>query len=87
MYNNDDPFDKESAMIIIRSIDSNNTITKLYLPIILHEDDINFVTTEAEIINFTRKSHNKDIVEIHLSFFDQKDKSPIGRVGGNALPK
>ena len=71
-------FYKESAMIVIRSIASNSTITKLYLSVILYKDDINFVTTQAKNINSMRKSHNKDIVVFELLFYDLKDKSSIG---------
>ena len=64
--------DKESAMIIIRSLYNNNTITELWLDITLCKDDVTMVTNEAEMVNFIRKSHNEHIGFI-LSFTDPQD--------------
>jgi len=68
VYCGNDIIDKESAMIIIRSLNNNNTITKLNLHIGLCESDINFVTGEAEMVNSKRKSHNEHIIDFHLYF-------------------
>ena len=62
--------DKESAMIIIRSLYNNNTITALYLVITLCEDDITMVTEEVEMVNSIRISHNEDVIEFDLVFID-----------------
>jgi len=75
-YNEDDLIDKESAMIIIRSLNNNNTITKLSLPIRLC--DINFVTGEAEMVNSKRKSHNEHIIDFDLPFYDLQGKLLLG---------
>ena len=65
--------DEESAMIIIRSLYKNNTITELYLDIELCEKDINDVTGEAENVNIMRRSHNEDIIKFHLDFYTIQD--------------
>jgi len=62
-YSKYDLINVESALIIIRSLDNNNTITKLDLPIRLCESDINFVTGKAEMVNSKRKSHNEHIID------------------------
>ena len=62
------PIDKESAMIIIRSLYNNNTITELSLYITLCKDDITMVTKEVERINSMRKSHNKHVIDFMLWF-------------------
>ena len=62
--------DKESAMIIIRSLYNNNTITKLELVITLCKDDVTIVTREAEMVNSIRKSHNEHIIDFTLCFTD-----------------
>ena len=58
--------DKESAMIIIKSLYNNNTITKLSLAITLHKDDTNLVTEEAEKVISTRKLSNNHIIDFTL---------------------
>ena len=65
--------DKESAMIIIRSLYNNNTITELWLGITLRKDDVTMVTREAEMVNSIRKSHNEHIIDFTLSFTDPQD--------------
>ena len=62
--------DKESAMIIIRSLYNNNIITELELGITLCKDDVTIVTREAEMVNSIRKSHNEDIIDFTLRFTD-----------------
>ena len=62
--------DKESAMIIIRSLYNNNIITQLWLDITLCKDDVTMVTSEAEMVNSIRKSHNEHIIDFGLSFTD-----------------
>ena len=98
------PIDKESAMIIIKSLHSNNTITDLSLDITVCEDDdimyregcdilpfedddsilcdeftpcydIELVTSEAEMVNSTRKSHNKHKIDFTLYFYDEQGES------------
>ena len=64
------PIDKESAMIIIRSLYNNNTITKLDLNITLCKTDVNLVTKEAEMINSIRKLHNEHVIDFILYFDD-----------------
>ena len=64
--------DKELAMIIIRSLYNNNTITELWLVITLCKDDVTMVTNEAEMVNFIRKSHNEHIGFV-LSFTDPQE--------------
>ena len=68
----DHPIDKESAMIIIRSLYNNNTIIELWLAIKLHEDDVDLVTREAEMINSVRKLHNEHVIDLQLFFTDQQ---------------
>ena len=60
--------DKESAKIIIRSLDKNNTIAKLCLDIALHENHIVELTGEVEKINSMRKSHEH--IKFYLNFYD-----------------
>ena len=62
--------DKESAMIIIRSLYNNNTITELWLVITLYKYDVTMVTREAEMVNSIRKSHNEHIIDFTLHFTD-----------------
>ena len=62
--------DKESAMIIIRSLYNNNTITKLYLVIKLCKTDVDLVTRKAEMINSIRKLHNEHVIDFILYFDD-----------------
>ena len=68
--NYDHPIDKESAMIIIRSLYNNNTITELYLDITLYKTDVDMVTREAEMINSIRKLHNEHVIDFLLYFTD-----------------
>ena len=62
--------DKESAMIIIRSLYNNNTITELCLSITLCKTDVDLVTREAEMINSIRKLHNEHVIDFRLYFDD-----------------
>ena len=63
------PVDKESAMIIIRSLYNNNTITELCgINITLCEDDIVLVTREVGRINSIRRSHNEHVIDFTLYF-------------------
>ena len=64
------PIDKESAMIIIRSLYNNNTITELCLDITLCKTDVDLVTREVEMINSIRKSHNEHVIDFQLYFDD-----------------
>ena len=65
------PIDKESAMIIMRSLYNNNTITVLCgLNITLCKDDVTMVTGEVEMINSIRKSHNDHVIDFTLYFID-----------------
>ena len=66
--------DKESAMIIIKSLYNNNTITKLSLDITLHKDDINLVTEEAEKVISMRKLSNNHIIDFTLHFTDSQEQ-------------
>ena len=66
--------DKESAMIIIRSLYNNNIITRLWLDITLCKDDVTMVTSEAEMVNSIRKSHNEHIIDFILYFTDPQGK-------------
>ena len=66
--------DKESAMIIIKSLHNNNTITKLSLNITLHKDDINLVTEEAEKVISTRKLSNNHIIDFTLYFYNSQEQ-------------
>ena len=72
-----DIIDQHSAMIIIRSLYNNNTLTKLHIPITLCKDDIDVVSREAKKINSLRKFHNKPIIDFNLGFFDFQNK-PLG---------
>ena len=65
------PTDKESAMIIIRSLYNNNTIIELSLDITLCKTDVDLVTRETEMINSIRKSHNEHAIDFLLYFIDQ----------------
>ena len=62
--------DKESAMIIIRSLYNNNTIAELCLYITLYKTDVDMVTREAEMINSIRKVHNEHVIDFLLYFDD-----------------
>ena len=66
--------DKESAMITIRSLYNNNTITELHLGITLCKDDITMVTREVERINSIRQSHNEHVIDFMLFFIDPQCK-------------
>ena len=71
-YNDMCTVDKESAMIIIKSLYNNNTITKLSLAITLHKDDTNLVTEEAEKVISTRKLSNNHIIDFTSYFIDSQ---------------
>ena len=62
------PMDKESAMIIIRSLYNNSTFTELCIDIILCKNDITFIIEEAESVNSERQSHNEHIIDFMLQF-------------------
>ena len=64
------PVDKESAMIIMKSLYNNNIITKLSLDITLCKNDTNLVT-EVEKVNSTRKLY---IIDFKLYFYDSQEK-------------
>ena len=66
-------FDKESAMIIIKSLNNNKIITELHLSIRICKDDISFVIDKAEMVNFTR-SHNEQPIHLYISFYDLQGK-------------
>ena len=66
------PMDKESAMIIIKSLYSNNTITELCIDITLCINDVTLITREAEMVNSVRQSHNERIIDFILQFTDSK---------------
>ena len=53
LHGDDDTVDEESAMIIMRSLHHNNSITKLWLPSRLKDNDN--VMREVECINSTRR--------------------------------
>ena len=72
--NSSPPIDKESAMIIIRSLYNNNTMTKLSLNITLCKDGITMVTREAERIIFIKQSHNERVIDFILYFLDPQGK-------------
>ena len=57
--------DKESAMIIIKSLYYNNTITKLFLPM-LCKNDIHVITEEAEKVNSIRTLSNDQVINFNL---------------------
>ena len=69
----DNTVDKESAMIIIKSLYNNNTITKLSLDITLCKNDVNLVAEEAEKVNSMRKLSNDHIIDFGLYFFDPQE--------------
>ena len=60
--------DKESAMIIIKSLYNNNTITKLSLRIKPCQSDAILVTEEAEQVNSMRKLSSDHIIDFMLHF-------------------
>ena len=68
-----DTVDKESAMIIMKSLYNNNIITKLSFDITLCKNDINLITEEAEKVNFTRKLSNNHIIDFKLYFSDSQE--------------
>ena len=70
----DDVVDKESALIIIKSLYNNNTITKLSLDITLPKNNANLVTKVAEMVNFMRKLSNDHIIDFTLYFTDSQGK-------------
>ena len=70
LYGKDHPIDKESAMIIIRSLYNNNTITELSLYIALCKTDVDLVTKQAEMINSIRKLYNGPVIDFQLFFID-----------------
>ena len=72
------PMDKESAMIIIRSLYNNNTITELCIDITLCESDITLITREAERVNSVRQSHNEHIIDFMLQF-TESEPTPYGK--------
>ena len=68
--------DKKSAMIIIKSLYRNNTITKLILPKIkLHKNDVHLITEEVQKVNSIRAQSNDQIIDLQLSFIDLEGKS------------
>ena len=69
----DNTVDKESAMIIIKSLYNNNTITELSLDITLCKNDANLVTEEAEKVNSMRKLSNDHIIDFILYFTDPQE--------------
>ena len=68
------PIDTESAMIIIRSLCNNNTITELGLHIALYKNYINLVTREAEFVNSIRESKDEHIIDFTLFLYDLQGK-------------
>ena len=64
--NDDDTIDEESAMIIMRSLYHNNSITKLWLPYRLQYNDN--VEREGEHINSTRRKCSTQEVTVSYSF-------------------
>ena len=72
-----DTMDKESAMILIRSLYNNNTITKLDLPIALCRNDISDVIEEAEKVNSKRKLYKEYIIDFNLLCLDLQDNSTL----------
>ena len=68
---------EESAMIIIKSLYNNNTITELSLVITSCKNDVNLVTEEAEKVNSMRKLSNDHIIDFNLYFTD-----PQGQLQG-----
>ena len=72
--------DKESAMIIIKSLYNNNTITELSLDITLYQSDANLVAEEAEKVNSMRRLSNDHIIDFILLF-----THPQGQLQGNGM--
>ena len=63
--------DKESAMIIIKSLYHNNTITTLILPDIkLCKNDVHVITEEVEMVNSIRTLSNDQVIDFGLDFID-----------------
>ena len=62
----DDTIDEESAMIMISSLYSNNSIIKLELPVKLVDNDM--LKRKADEINSTRKKCNVQEFEVHTFF-------------------
>ena len=63
--------DKESAMIIIKSLYHNNTITTLILPDIkLCKNDVHVITEEVEMVNSIRTLSNDHVIDFGLDFID-----------------
>ena len=67
--------DKESAMIIIKSLYNNNTITELSLLIELCQSDAISVTEEAEKVNSIKKLSNDHVIDFELYFIDPEGES------------
>ena len=66
---------KQSAMIIIKSLYYNNTITKLILPKIkLCENDVHVITKEAEKVNSIRTLSNDQVIDFELFFIDLEEE-------------
>ena len=74
-----DTIDKDSAMIIIRNLYNNHTVTEVCLPIALSKNDIDVVIAEAEKINSQKKLQNEHIVDFFLLFIDLQDKTSLGK--------
>ena len=64
------PMDIVSAMMIIKGLYNNNTITKLSLGIVVRNSDANLATKEAEMVNSIRRSNNEHVIDFKLMFFD-----------------
>ena len=80
-YNCDDTIDKESAMIIIKSLYNNNTITELRLDItILCKNDVDLVTEEAEKVNSMRKLSNDHVIDFILQFTHQQGQLQVNGI-------
>lgn len=54
----------------MESIQQQYCYYKLCLDIMLCKNDISLVTREAELMNFTRKSHNEHVIDFKLYFDD-----------------
>ena len=74
-----DTIDKDSAMIIIKNMCNNHSVTEVRLPIALSKDDIDVVIAEAEKINSQKKLQNEHIVDFFLLFIDLQDKTSLGK--------
>ena len=72
--------DKESAIILIKSLINNNTIIRLDLDIKLYENDISDVTGETEKVNSKRTLHKEHIVDFTFSFFDLHTLDHLGMI-------